>query len=180
MLFYKRSTWWNIERGFGLVPMDAACWMNWGEGIKLNTLQVHPKDLLPCICLPSFTFISFLIYWHLSPAVYPVSWCRSCFVCSRLIYEIYSGCGPSTYVYCVVCYCVKCCIFNCTPLHSWRFLTPNGLQALFTPKNFFLKVEYHANENPLQKIEKNSICWSKVNVSNSGEKNNTLPCYFFF
>ncbi len=28
------------------------------------------------------------------------------------------------------------------------------------------KVEYHANENPLKYSDKNSICWSKVNVSN--------------
>ncbi len=27
-------------------------------------------------------------------------------VCSGLTYEIYSGGGPSTYIYCVVCYCV--------------------------------------------------------------------------
>ncbi len=33
-----------------------------------------------------------------------VSCYRSCFVCSGLSYEIYSGGGPSTYVYCVVCY----------------------------------------------------------------------------
>ncbi len=30
-----------------------------------------------------------------------------------------------------------------------------------------LKVEFHANENPLNNSEKNSICWSKVNVSNN-------------
>ncbi len=31
---------------------------------------------------------------------------QSCFVYSGLVYEIYSGGGPPTYVYCVVCYCV--------------------------------------------------------------------------
>ncbi len=30
-----------------------------------------------------------------------------------------------------------------------------------------IKVEYHANENPLKYSEKNSICWSKVNVTNN-------------
>ncbi len=30
-----------------------------------------------------------------------------------------------------------------------------------------IKVEYHANENPLQNSETNSICWSMVNVSNN-------------
>ncbi len=33
--------------------------------------------------------------------------------------------------------------------------------------NYLLKVEYHANENPLKKSEKNSIRWWKVNVSNN-------------
>ncbi len=30
-----------------------------------------------------------------------------------------------------------------------------------------VKVKYHANENPLKCSEKNSICWSKINVSNN-------------
>ncbi len=42
-----------------------------------------------------------------------------------------------------------------------------------------IKVEYHANENPLKKSEKISICLSKVNVSNN-EKNNILPHLYFF
>ncbi len=42
-----------------------------------------------------------------------------------------------------------------------------------------IKVEYHANENPLKNSEKNSISWSKVNVSNNQKNNNILPCYFF-
>ncbi len=40
-----------------------------------------------------------------------------------------------------------------------------------------IKVEYHANaeyENPLKHSEKNSIHWSKVNVSNNGKKYLTL------
>ncbi len=55
------------------------------------------------------TFIYFyylFILWPLSPTASSVSWNRSCFVCSWLTYEIYSGGGPSTYVYWVVCYCV--------------------------------------------------------------------------
>ncbi len=54
--------------------------------------------------LLSFTFVIFLIHWHLSPAASIVSWCQSCFVCSRLTYEIYSGGTPSIYIYCMVCY----------------------------------------------------------------------------
>ncbi len=40
---------------------------------------------------------------------------------------------------------------------------------------YAFKVEYHANENPLKHSEKNSICWSKVNVS-INPQNNALPC----
>ncbi len=49
---------------------------------------------------------TFPFLWPLSPAASSVSWYQSCFVCSGLAYEIYSGGGPATYVYCVVCYCV--------------------------------------------------------------------------
>ncbi len=34
-----------------------------------------------------------------------------------------------------------------------------------------VKVEYHANENPLKNSEQNSICWSNINVSNNEKKN---------
>ncbi len=40
--------------------------------------------------------------------------------------------------------------------------------------HLFIQVEYHANENPLKNSEKNSMCWSKVNLSNNQNKN-TLP-----
>ncbi len=40
----------------------------------------------------------------LPSAASSVSGYLSCLVCSGLAYEIYSGGGPSTYVYCVVCY----------------------------------------------------------------------------
>ncbi len=30
-----------------------------------------------------------------------------------------------------------------------------------------LKLEYHANAKPLENSEKNSMCWSKVNVLNN-------------
>ncbi len=40
-----------------------------------------------------------LTHWLLSPAGSSVSWCQSCFICSGHTYEIYSGWGPSIYVY---------------------------------------------------------------------------------
>ncbi len=55
-------------------------------------------------CLLSFTIVIFFILWPLSPAASSVSWYRSCLVWFGLAYEIYSGGGPSKYVYCVVCY----------------------------------------------------------------------------
>ncbi len=68
-------------------------------------LYLPPEDLIPCIALIlSFTFVTFLILWPFSPAASSVSWYQSCHVCSGLAYKMYSGGGPSLYVYCVVCY----------------------------------------------------------------------------
>ncbi len=90
-------------RGIGLVPMDVDCWVSWGEGIE-TPFSTGSSWRPPSIhCLLSFTFVTFLIIWPLSPTA-SVSWYWSCFVCSGLAYEIYSGDGPSRYVYCVVCY----------------------------------------------------------------------------
>ncbi len=101
ILFYKRSTQWNYLRDLELVQMDATCWVSWWEGIEtLNTQQVLLKTSF--YCLPSFTFVIYLIHWPLSPATSSV-WCWSSFVCSGLTYEIYSGGGPSMFVYCMVC-----------------------------------------------------------------------------
>ncbi len=55
-------------------------------------------------CLLSFTFVTFLIHWSLSPAASIISWCRSYFVSSGLTYEIYIGCGPFMYIYYMVSY----------------------------------------------------------------------------
>ncbi len=43
---------------------------------------------------------------------------------------------------------------------------------------FILKFEYHADENPIKNAEKNSICWSKVNVSNN--QNKIIPYHIVF
>ncbi len=104
MLFYKRSTWWKHLRGIVLFPIDAACWVSWGEGIETSYSTGSSWRPPSMHYLLSFTFGTFLIPWPLSPAVPSVSWYRSCLVCSGLAYEIYSGGGPSKYVYCVVCY----------------------------------------------------------------------------
>ncbi len=104
MLFYKRSTWWKQLRGIGLVLMDAACWVSWGEGIETPYSTGSSRRSHSMHCLLSFTFVSFLILWPLSPAASRVSWNRSCLVCSGLAYEIYNRGGPSMYVYCVICY----------------------------------------------------------------------------
>ncbi len=65
--------------------------------------------------------------------------------------------------------------------HHTKAQTHQNL-TLVKPKNNQLKqsfkVEYHANakyENPYQNSGKNSMYWSKVNVSNNGEKQNTSP-----
>ncbi len=57
-------------------------------------------------CLLSFTFVTWLVHWPVSCCFYSVPWCWPCFTYSRITYKIYSGGGPSMYLYCVVCYCV--------------------------------------------------------------------------
>ncbi len=80
-MFLKHTTY---LRGNGLVPIDAACWMSWGEGRLLLMTSFH--------CLLSFIFVTFSIHWPLSRAASIVSRCCSCFVCSGLTYEIYIVC----------------------------------------------------------------------------------------
>ncbi len=84
--------------------MDAACWMSWGEGIETLYSTGSPWRPPSIHCLLSFIFVTFFILLPLSPTASSVSWYWSCFVCSGLAYEIYSGGGPSKYVNCVVCY----------------------------------------------------------------------------
>ncbi len=98
-------------------------------------------------CLLSFAFVTFLIHCNLSPAASSnyVSWCWSRFVCSGLTYEIYSGGGPSTYVYCMVSYhliaapyvrTVVMSLHIITLLMTIRLGTPNGLWDFFTHNVF--------------------------------------------
>ncbi len=71
-------------------------------------------------CILPLTFVTFLIHRHLFLAGFCVHWCQPYFVCSVLTSEIYSGGGPSMYVYGVDCYrmiavpCVrmKCNVFT--------------------------------------------------------------------
>ncbi len=99
MLFYERSTRWKHFMSIGLVPMDAAYWVNWGEGIK-TPFSSGPSWRTPSMhCLRSFIFDTFFSLWPLSRAASSVSWYWSCLVCSGLAYQINSGGGPSTYVY---------------------------------------------------------------------------------
>ncbi len=77
MLFHKTSTQWKHLRGFVLDPIDATCWVSWGEGIKtpystgsswrsLSIVYFHSL-LLP------FLFIGlFLLLVLVSPGVKPV------------------------------------------------------------------------------------------------------------
>ncbi len=70
-----------------------------------NSLWVHlDVNLLPCIAYFHLLLLPFFILWPLSASASSVSWYQSCIVCSGLAYEIHRGGGPSTHVYCVVCY----------------------------------------------------------------------------
>ncbi len=83
-------------------------------------------------CLISFTFVNILIHWLLSPTASSVSWCWSCFVCSGLTYEIFSGGGTSTYIYCVDYYSVIKVLSRYT-LKDDSFGMLSRPWALFTP-----------------------------------------------
>ncbi len=66
----------------------------------------------------------------------------------------------------------------------WQELKAHHLILVLTKgyQNGNFKVEYHANakyENPLQFSDKNSMYWSKMNVSNNG-KNIPYHASFFF
>ncbi len=62
-------------------------------------------------------------------------------------------------------------------LVAWLIMRLIYVCAWFVNK-FDLKVEYHANENPLKYFEKYSICGSKVNVSNN--QKNIIPYHAIF
>ncbi len=96
--------WYVITISSPIKTMDAACWVSWGEGIETPSSTGSSWRPPSMHCLHSFAFVTFLIIWPLSPAASGVSWYWSCLFCSGLAYEIYSRDGPSTYVYCVVCY----------------------------------------------------------------------------
>ncbi len=102
---------------------------------------------IPFHCLHSFTFITSLIHWPLFLASFCVYWCWTCLICSGLTDEIYSGVGPSMYIYCVICYCVIAvtCIgvgYVCTLLHwCWWFRMPLDYEMCLLPKVVFLTLE---------------------------------------
>ncbi len=90
MLFYKRSARWKHFKGHWTGPNE--CRMC-NELRRKDRNSIYNRFLLKTYfhCLLSFTFVTLLIYWPLSPADFSVFWCQSCFVCSGLTYEIYSG-----------------------------------------------------------------------------------------
>ncbi len=63
------------------------------------------------------------------------------------------------------------CQFKCVDL----VLKSTILVIVFRFANLFLlKVKYHTNTNPLNNSNKNSTCWSKVNVSHNNNKKDLL------
>ncbi len=77
--------------------------VEWVEEKRRNS--IFNRFLLKTSFHALFTFIYFCyLFGSLSPAASSVSWYWSYLVYSELAYEIYSGGGPSAYVYCLVCY----------------------------------------------------------------------------
>ncbi len=96
--------------------MDAACWVSWGEGIKIPYSTGSSWRSLS-IALLSFILLSFLfidlcrllllVFLDADPVLFVLN-----------LHMNYSGGGPSTYVYCIVCLscdsspiCKKCFVF---------------------------------------------------------------------
>ncbi len=122
MLFYKRSTCWKHLRGIELVPMDAVCWVRWGEGIK----TIINRFFLKTSFHASFSFIYLcyiFLFFGLCLLLLLVPFdIESCFVCLGLAYEIYSGGGPSMYIYCVVCHRVIAAPYVRNVVHVFAYL----------------------------------------------------------
>ncbi len=156
MLFYKRSSWRKHLRSIGLVPMDITCWVSWGESIETPYSTGSSSRPPSMHCLLSFTFATFFNLWSLSPAASSVSSYRSCFVCSGLAYEIYSGDGPSTYVYCAVYYHVIAAQYVRSVGHVFAYLyildddseRPMDYETSLLPKGFpymnWTQIRWHA------------------------------------
>ncbi len=93
----------------------------------------------------------------MSPAASSVSWYRSCLVCSGLAYEIYSGGGPSTYVYCVVCYRVIVALYVRSVGHVFAYLDtlddnserPMDYETSLLPKVFLSSISQHFTYIPV-------------------------------
>ncbi len=104
------------------IPVPSTCIPSWGEGIETPYSTGSSWRPPSMHCLLSFIFFTFFILWPLSPAASSVSWYWSSLVCSGLAYEMYSGVGPSTYVYCVVCYCVIVALYVRSVGHVFAYL----------------------------------------------------------
>ncbi len=137
--------------------LDAACWVSW-EGIE--TPYWKGPSWRP---ISIAYFHDFFIHWPLSPISSSVSWCWSCFVCSGLTYEIYSEGGPSTYVYCVVCYRVIAAPYVRSvvmSLHTVTLLmtipnTQNGLSSRYSLNVFPITLGCL----PFPDIKHRQVCW---------------------
>ncbi len=96
----------------------------------------------------------------MSPTGSSISRCWSCYVCPGLTYEIYSGDGPSIYVYCVVCYCfiaapyvrsVVIFLHNITLLMMFRNAqwTKSSIYSLTFFLYYMLCIEFQIFSQPL-------------------------------
>ncbi len=70
----------------------------------VNWVEDKALKLFPMFPFFHFCYLFLLINHCVLLLLVSVFWCPYRFVCSWLDYEIYSGGGPSVYVYCVVCY----------------------------------------------------------------------------
>ncbi len=65
MLFYKISTRWKHLKGFGLVPIDTACWVSSWEVIETQYSKGSSRRPPSMHCLFSFTLVIYFYYFGL-------------------------------------------------------------------------------------------------------------------
>ncbi len=109
------------------------------------------------------------IRYTLSRTASSVSWCWSCFPCSGHAYEIYSGSAPSTYIYCVVYYCVITALnvrSVVMSLHTITLLMTNAkwtMSFLYSLTFFSVFFNYNTTHNLIPDVRTTETVFSLTN-----------------
>ncbi len=95
----------------GLIPMDATCWVTWGEGIESPQFTgsswgplyvAYFMSLLLSFWVSGICLLLLLVSIDVDISLFVLDY----------TYEIYGRGSPSTYVYCIVCCLVRAVLFE--------------------------------------------------------------------